>query len=341
MATADTLGVRGTFTCRTCDKVAYMTKTEAKKAAVAFGGQYKKSYREYRADCGNWHLTTQSTAEAMMYRRMAANTIPDEAPEPQKPEVPVTGTALEVFRYEKRDVRVVMQDGEPWWVAADVCAVLGLDDTHQALRGLDDDERNTTRIVSGKRGNPNRAIVNEPGLYSLILHSRRPEAKAFKRWITHEVIPSIRKTGAYVDPVVSETPVRTRESSDGVAALVHSVLDRADIAKVTFDPSGRVEVEKAFREIVANGFAPEPLKRNPPWLVDGDWTEVTSYRGITFYQSPVDKDDIRCVHGPTKRSEGEYQIAYTCWESKTKGGRRSEGEHSVCGTHYRQKGGDE
>lgn len=104
-------------------------------------------------------------------------------------------------------VRTVTKDGEPWFVAADVCRALEVDPT--ATRRLDDDEKNTLRLTQGTSGNPNVTIVNEPGLYSLVLGSRKPEAKNFKRWITHEVIPSIRKTGSYSiqEP---ETPAQLR-----------------------------------------------------------------------------------------------------------------------------------
>lgn len=98
------------------------------------------------------------------------------------------------FDYEGQNVRVVEIEGEPWWVAKDVCDVLGIVNPTRALDGLDADEKSTLHIV---KGGPDRNIVNEPGLYSLILRSRKPEAKAFKRWITHEVIPQIRKTGSY------------------------------------------------------------------------------------------------------------------------------------------------
>lgn len=93
-------------------------------------------------------------------------------------------------------IRTQMKDGEPWFVAADVCKALEIDPT--ATRRLDNDEKNTLRLTQGTSGNPNVTIVNEPGLYSLVLGSRKPEAKEFKRWITHEVIPTIRKTGGYV-----------------------------------------------------------------------------------------------------------------------------------------------
>lgn len=95
-------------------------------------------------------------------------------------------------------VRTLLIDGEPWFVAADVCRALEIGNSRMALTRLDADEKNTVTLNDGKRGNPNAAIVNESGLYSLVLGSRKPEAKAFKRWITHEVIPSIRKNGAYM-----------------------------------------------------------------------------------------------------------------------------------------------
>lgn len=109
---------------------------------------------------------------------------------------------LALFKHEKfGSLRVVRSDqGDPWFMAKDVCECLGLENISEALRGLDEDEKIT---LSNPDGNPRAGIphqmnvVSEPGLYSLILRSRKPEAKAFKRWVTHEVIPSIRKTGAY------------------------------------------------------------------------------------------------------------------------------------------------
>lgn len=104
----------------------------------------------------------------------------------------------ELTVFENKDfgqIRTVLRQGEPWFVAADVCKALDVDPT--ATRRLDDDEKDMLRLTQGTSGNPNVTIVNEPGLYALVLGSRKPEAKVFKRWITHEVIPSIRKTGSY------------------------------------------------------------------------------------------------------------------------------------------------
>lgn len=102
-------------------------------------------------------------------------------------------------------VRAVTLEGEPWFVAADVCRALGLGNSRQTLSYLDDDEKGviTSDTLGGKQ---EMSTINEPGLYSLILRSRKPEAKAFKRWITHEVIPAIRKTGGYIASKPDETP---------------------------------------------------------------------------------------------------------------------------------------
>ena len=102
-------------------------------------------------------------------------------------------------------VRTVQKDGEPWFVAADVCRALELPDTHKAVGRLDDDEKGRNSIPT-LGGMQEMTIVNEPGLYTLVLGSRKPEAKAFKRWITHEVIPAIRKTGGYIATSGDETP---------------------------------------------------------------------------------------------------------------------------------------
>ena len=91
-------------------------------------------------------------------------------------------------------MRTLNLNGEPWFVAVDVCSVLDLSNPTIAVSRLDEDER--AKFNLGRQGDA--TIVNEPGLYTLVLGSRKPEAKAFKRWITHEVLPNIRKHGVYI-----------------------------------------------------------------------------------------------------------------------------------------------
>lgn len=95
------------------------------------------------------------------------------------------------------EVRTLSIDGEPWFVASDVCKALGIANNRDAVARLDEDEKGVA-LTDTLGGVQNLTTVNEPGLYALVLSSRKPEAKAFKRWITHEVIPSIRKHGGYV-----------------------------------------------------------------------------------------------------------------------------------------------
>lgn len=105
---------------------------------------------------------------------------------------------LQIFQNPQfGEVRVIQKDGEPWFVAVDVCRVLEISNPTDALKRLDDDER--ARFNLGHPMNETNC-VNEPGLYSLVLGSRKPEARAFKRWITHDVIPSIRQHGLYAAP---------------------------------------------------------------------------------------------------------------------------------------------
>lgn len=109
-------------------------------------------------------------------------------------------TALTVFNFQGQEIRVTVINGEPWWVAADVCTALDIANVSDAVSKLDEDERITIATTDSNRGNPNKLFVNEPGLYGLIFVSRKTEAKAFKRWVTHKVLPAIRKTGSYTVP---------------------------------------------------------------------------------------------------------------------------------------------
>lgn len=119
----------------------------------------------------------------------------------------ICATAPVTFEFVSHTLRVVLRDGEPWFVAADVCAALDHSDTSMAIRRLDDDEKGTSSVCT-PGGSQQMTIINESGLYSLILTSRKPEAKRFKKWVTSEVLPAIRKTGRYETqnaPVAEET----------------------------------------------------------------------------------------------------------------------------------------
>ena len=100
---------------------------------------------------------------------------------------------LQIFIYSGAQLRTIQQPDGLWWVLRDVCEVLGLSNPTVVASRLEDDER--AKFSLGRHGEA--IIINEPGLYSVILRSDKPEAKAFKRWVVHEVLPSIRKNGSY------------------------------------------------------------------------------------------------------------------------------------------------
>lgn len=129
---------------------------------------------------------------------------------------------MQLFEYEDRLVRVVQgQDNEPWWVAKDVCGVLGLADTNKAVQGLDEDEKGTNKVLT-LGGEQTLLTLSEPGLFKLIFRSNKPNAKAFTHWVTHEVLPALRRTGSYAMPGASgsapKRPYTRRNATGKVAA---------------------------------------------------------------------------------------------------------------------------
>lgn len=130
--------------------------------------------------------------------------------------------AMQVFNYEGNEVRTVMKDDEPWWVLADVCRVLGLSEPHRVARRLDDDEKDRT-LSTTPGGKQSMTIINESGLYKVILRSDKPEAKKFTRWVTHEVLPAIRKTGSYSQRGAAQ-PFTMEQMAQFAAAVAAQVV---------------------------------------------------------------------------------------------------------------------
>lgn len=110
---------------------------------------------------------------------------------------------LKVFNYQDNEVRTVEVNGEPWFVLKDVCNVLGLGSAHKVADRLDEDERNQIPLTDSLGREQETTIVNESGLYNVLLRSDKPEAKPLRKWVTSEVLPSIRKTGSYAQKPLS------------------------------------------------------------------------------------------------------------------------------------------
>lgn len=132
--------------------------------------------------------------------------------------------ALQIFNNSQfGEIRTTVIDGEPWFIAKDVCDCLELTNSRKSLQRLDDDEKGVTSSYT-LGGKQELSTVNEYGLYQLVLSSRKPEAKAFKRWITHEVIPTLRKTGSYSIEIPKTLPEALRAYAAEVEE--HNYLDK-------------------------------------------------------------------------------------------------------------------
>lgn len=162
-------------------------------------------------------------------------------------------SAPAVFNFQSSEVRTVTRDGEPWFVLADVAEILGFSRSRDAARVLDDDEKGA-HIVRTPGGDQEVTIISESGVYALALRSRRPEAKPFRKWVTSEVLPAIRKTGRY--------------EAANAAPPVPSFLNRRWLT--TFDYEGRERVSALDPEHFLTKLAELPgLLRDPGFDVDG------------------------------------------------------------------------
>lgn len=147
------------------------------------------------------------------------------------------------FRFKANEVRVVVIDDQPWFAANDVCNILDIKNQRDAISGLDDDEKGvaTTDTLGGRQ---EINIINESGLYSLIFRSRKSEAKRFKKWVTSEVLPSIRKTGSYSQQL-------NKQLIKGLAAAAVKLdLLQSDGVFLSIDHNFNVSVKSAPEDVL-------------------------------------------------------------------------------------------
>lgn len=170
----------------------------------------------------------------------------------------MTATAITPFNFNNSEIRLIVRAGEPWFITADVARVLGYRDASNAGRVLDDDEKGT-HIVSTPGGDQKLTVINESGLYALVLRSRKPEARKFAKWVTSEVLPAIRKTGKYE---------RT--------SLPYTAQPRD---KLTLDQGDEL---RSMLETAAQKLPPE---KRGQFLQTG-WAKLKKHTGVNYRQIP-------------------------------------------------------
>lgn len=142
---------------------------------------------------------------------------------------------VSIFKFEESfTVRTVTKDNEPWFVAKDICDVLGLTNSRVAVGPLDEDEKGVSKVYTPS-GEQEMCVINESGLYALVIRSNKPNARKFRKWITSEVLPSIRKTGKYAAPVQPELPLQASQTAmEKLFRMRHNgvpVIPTPDLAK--------------------------------------------------------------------------------------------------------------
>lgn len=183
-------------------------------------------------------------------------------------------TEIQSFNFNASTLRVLTdENGEPWFVAKDICDILEISNPSDTLKRLDDDER--SRFNLGRQGETN--IINEAGLYAIVLGSRKPEAHAFKRWVTHEVLPTIRKHGVYM---TQQTLDKALTSPDFLIQLATRLKEEQEKVKAlepkaqALDTFTNVEDRLLVRDaakVLSNSGTPISEKQLREWMNNNDW----------------------------------------------------------------------
>lgn len=203
-------------------------------------------------------------------------------------------TEIQTFNFNNASLRTITdKDGNPWFVAKDVCDILALENSRKATANLDSDEKNTVTIRDGIPGNPNKTIISEPGLYKLIMHSRKPEAHNFKRWVTHEVLPSIRKHGIYATETTIDQILA--DPDFGIRLLTSLKEERAK----------RIEAENQIKELAPKAKALEDFTNVPETLLVREAAKLLSNAG-----TPIGEKQLREW---LNQHDWTYQHAGTWW----------------------------
>lgn len=182
------------------------------------------------------------------------------------------------FVFDNVKIRTAIIDGEPWFVAKDVCEVLGITNSRDAVADLEQNELASVKATSGgQRREMN--VVNESGLYALIFKSRKPEAKAFRKWVTSEVLPTIRKTGEYTDMIPKDLPTALRAYANEVEKNQKLLAENNALQKSNLSKSLTITRNKP-KVLFADAVAASDTS-----ILVGDLARILKQNGINIGQN--------------------------------------------------------
>lgn len=221
-------------------------------------------------------------------------------------------------------IRAATVDGEPWFVATDIAKALGYGHTPHMTRRLDSDEKGV-RLVDTPGGLQELTVINEPGLYNAVLGSKLPEAKAFKRWVTHEVLPAIRKTGGYIAAKADETPEeimaralrvadetmrRQKERIEGLAAENAAMRPKAIFADAVSASDGTCLIGELAKLICQNGVE-IGQNRLFEWMRENEYLGKTGCNRNVPTQRAMDMGLFRIKETAVTHSDGRVTVNRT------------------------------
>ena len=217
---------------------------------------------------------------------------------------------IRIFNYNSVEVRTIQKDGEPWFVLRDVCNVLGLGTPARVAERLDTDEVSQTHITDSMGRQQEMTIINESGLYNVILRSDKPEAKPFRKWVTSEVLPTIRRHGMYATP---DTVEKMLADPDTTIKLLETIKqERA--ARMALEAKAEADKPKVL-------FA-DAVSASHSSILVGDLAKLLRQNGVEIGQNRLFRflreEGYLCSHGerynlPTQRSmdRGWFQVKET------------------------------
>jgi prophage antirepressor-like protein len=226
---------------------------------------------------------------------------------------------LEVFKYQEEgnldNLTTIEIDGEVWFVASEVCKLLDIKNTSDAIAKLEDDEKSTIVITDGTSGNTNKSIISESGLYALVFKSSKASAKRFRKWVTKDVIPSIRKRGHYGKIDRSQVPnfyIRYKENLNRIDRNYFSVISElfvtlnAELEKVGYQiPDKGVKGQGMYPDISVGRMFSDYLKR-----MDSEFKD--NYK-MYFHSFPDDRSDVEARMYPLEALPTFRRFIYEKW----------------------------